>query len=404
MASQSRRFSLIFHGGAGRLIVKSEAKEFRYQRLGRILKQAYQYCLDESLSPIDIVEKVIVLLEDNPHFNAGKGSIFTNKGTHELDASIMDGELLKCASVSLLKDIKNPITLAKHLLIDNINNKIPHSMIFGDGASQYAKYKAAELESLSKNDNNKNKDNKNKLNDKKNDIIFVENNYFDTQLRFKQFKRAQAINNGEQQNNTNTNTNDNSNELKSNKTFLDHDLHINSNANSNETDDKTSTVGCCVWIENKGCCAGTSTGGMTYKMVGRIGDSPIIGAGTYANDKTLSISATGVGEEFIRRLSCFDVHARMLYKNQNIDQAMKGHINDYFGGFGKKNKEIGGFIGIDSTNGQIASHFNSIGMNRGYVTNHMFNSNKNKNNGSNKQAKLVAKVGVWEDVVDFPVL
>jgi len=282
-------YALVIHGGAGNI-----TKE----RVNDSLEKIYQQKLNEALiigdsilktggTAVDAVIGTVEFLENCPLFNAGKGAVFTNEGTNELDASIMDGRDLNAGAVAGVKTIKNPIKAAKEVMINS-----PHVMLSGKGAEEFANIHKLEI---------------------------VEPEYFYTEKSWKSLQKQL----------------------------------------SNE---KHGTVG-CVALDKKGnLAAGTSTGGMTNKRWGRIGDSPVIGAGTYANNKTCAVSATGHGEFFIRYTVAHDISALMEYKTLSLEKASKEVIQNKL----IKAKGNGGIIAVDKK-GNISMEFNTNGMFRGYI-------------------------------------
>ena len=256
--------------------------------------------LEKKGDALDAVKAAVIALEDNILFNAGKGSVFTNTGTHEMDASIMDGKDLSAGAVAAVKNIRNPIELAYTVM-----KKSEHVFLIGNGAEEFAK---------------------------QNGIAVEADEYFYSEFRYKQLQKAK----------------------KSNETALDHDININD-------EKKFGTVGAVACDINGNLAAATSTGGMTNKQWGRVGDSPIIGAGTYANNKTCAISCTGHGEPFIRAVTAYDVSCLMEYKGLSLKHAMNIVVNDKL----MKIDGNGGMIGVDAK-GNAALIFNSEGMYRGF--------------------------------------
>ncbi len=292
------KFSLAIHGGAGTLIkgMMTPEKEIAYKNaLRNALSKAY-HILENHGTAIEAVAKAVVELEDSYLFNAGKGSVFTTDGTHEMDASIMDGKDLNAGAVSLITGIKNPITLAKDVM-----EKSEHVFLAGEGALKFAK-------SL--------------------DYTLEDKTYFFDELRYQQW-----------------------NEIKDTDSFqLDHSL---------KKDSKFGTVGAVACDQNGNIAAATSTGGMTNKRYGRVGDSPMIGAGNYANNKTCAVSCTGSGEFFIKGVVAYDVSCLMEYKGMSLSEAASEVIQ-------KRILEIGGdggLIAVDAK-GNIAMPFNTEGMYR----------------------------------------
>ncbi len=276
------KYTIVIHGGAG-TIDKSMPDS---------LKQEYIKSLTEALSigkeilenggeSIDAVEQVIRYFEDDPKFNTGKGAVYTSEGTHELDASIMDGSNLSTGAVTLIKHVKHPISLARLVM-----EKTHHVLLGGEGAEKFAKDMGMEL---------------------------VPNSYFDTESRYLQLLKVKQ---------------------------------------------KTETVGCVCLDKYGNLAAGTSTGGLTNKMPGRIGDSPLINDGTYANNKTCAVSGTGTGEEYIRHTVAYNVSALMEYKGMSLKDAADEVI------FHMLKKNDGGIIAVDK-DGNYATPFNTLGMYRG---------------------------------------
>ncbi|WP_340077040.1 isoaspartyl peptidase/L-asparaginase [Leptobacterium sp. I13] len=296
-------FGIVIHGGAGTILKENITPE---------LELAYKEKLEEAIkvghailknggSSIEAVEKTINVLEDSPLFNAGKGAVFTNEGKNELDASIMDGKTLNAGAVAGVTTVKNPIDLARAVM-----EKSEHVMLAREGAEVFAIAQGLEM---------------------------VEPSYFYTENRMKSLKRAQKR------------------EAEKNKKISFYDPLIK--------DVKFGTVGCAALDKNGNLAAGTSTGGMTNKKWGRIGDAPIIGAGTYANNKTCAVSATGWGEFFIRNVVAYDISALMEYKGLTLQEAAKVVIQEKVPALGGD----GGIIAIDHE-GNVAMEFNTAGMYR----------------------------------------
>ena len=262
-----KNFSLAIHGGAGTLVKGMMTPDLEAQ-----YKTALQNALDKGYAilehggtTIEAVEKAVITLEDSPLFNAGKGSVFTANGTHEMDASFMDGKTLNAGAVSLITGIKNPISLAKDVM-----EKSEHVFLAGIGAIEFAKANGYAIEDES---------------------------YF-----YDEFRHQQWL------------------EIKDSDSFqLDH---------SAKKDSKFGTVGAVACDQNGNIAAATSTGGMTNKKWGRIGDSPMIGAGNYANNKTCAVSCTGSGEFFIRAVVAYDVSCLMEHKNMSLKDASNEVIHN----------------------------------------------------------------------------
>ena len=292
-------FSIAIHGGAGTLVkgmMTPELEAHYKSALQSALDEGYKL-LEEGKSAVEAVEEAVKLLENSHLFNAGKGSVFTATETHEMDASIMDGKTLNAGGVSLITGIKNPVSLARDVM-----EKSEHVFLAGDGAMQFAKELNYKLEDAS---------------------------YFYDEFRHKQWL-----------------------EIKDTDSFqLDH---------STKKDSKFGTVGAVACDQYGNIAAATSTGGMTNKKWGRVGDSPMIGAGNYANNKTCAISCTGSGEFFIRGVVAYDVACLMEHKGMSVKDASNEVIH-------KRILEIGGdggLIAVDAK-GNIAMPFNTEGMYRG---------------------------------------
>ncbi len=292
------KIALAIHGGAGTLVkgMMTPEKEKAYKKaLEHALETGYSI-LENGGSAIDAVEESVKALEDSPLFNAGKGAVFTADGTHEMDASIMDGKTLDAGAVSLIQGIKNPICLARDVM-----QKSEHVFLAGKGAMEFAKSLGYSLE---------------------------DDAYFFDQLRYDQWQ-----------------------EIKDTDSFqLDHSL---------KKDSKFGTVGAVACDCDGNIAAATSTGGMTNKRFGRVGDSPIIGAGNYANNQTCAVSCTGSGEYFIRGVVAYDVSAMMEFKGVSLAEAAHEVINKRI----LKINGDGGLIAVDSQ-GNIAMPFNTEGMYR----------------------------------------
>jgi beta-aspartyl-peptidase (threonine type) len=297
-------FSIAIHGGAGTLVkgMMTSDLEAKYKAdLKSALDQGYTL-LENGGTAVDAVEKAVQVLENSPLFNAGKGAVFTATGSHEMDASIMDGKTLNAGGVSLITGIKNPVSLAKDIM-----EKSEHVFLAGEGAMQFAK----EL-----------------------DYTLEDPTYFYNEFRHKQWL-----------------------EIKDTDSFqLDH---------ATKKDSKFGTVGAVACDKEGNIAAATSTGGMTNKKWGRVGDSPMIGAGNYANNKTCAISCTGSGEFFIRGVVAYDVACLIEHKGMTLKAASDEVIH-------KRILELGGdggLIAVDSS-GNIAMPFNTEGMYRASKTSH----------------------------------
>lgn len=291
-------YAIAIHGGAGTLVkglMTAELEAQYRQVLIDTLNTTYKI-LSDGGSAVDAVEKAVKLLEDTPLFNAGKGSVFTSEGTHEMDAAIMDGKTLNAGAVSLVTGIKNPVALARDVM-----DKSYHVFLAGEGAMQFGKSNGHQIEN---------------------------EEYFYDEVRYQQWQG-----------------------IKDSESFqLDHSV---------KKEGKFGTVGAVACDQDGNVAAATSTGGMTNKKWGRVGDSPMIGAGNYANNKTCAVSCTGSGEFFIRGVVAYDVSCLMEHKGLTLKEASNEVIH-------KRILEIngdGGLIAVDA-NGQIAMPFNTEGMYR----------------------------------------
>ena len=302
-ASTAPPVAIVIHGGAGRMDKSKLTPERRKQyhtTLEASLKAGHAI-LKQGGTSLDAVQAAIIVMEDSPLFNAGKGSVYTSAGRNEMDSSLMDGRTLAAAAVGGVTIVKNP-NLAARAVMDHT----PHVLLTNEGAEAFAKTRGLDL---------------------------VKPDYFHTEQRWRQLQEWKKK------------------KAQSKQTFLD-EKHA----------DYFGTVG-CVALDSKGnIAAGTSTGGLTGKQFGRIGDSPIIGAGTYANNKTCGISCTGHGEYFIRYAVAHDISAHMEYKKSSLAEAALEVVQHKL----KKAKGSGGIIGIDSK-GNIVMEFNTPAMNRGSI-------------------------------------
>jgi len=295
-----KNFTIAIHGGAGTILKSSmtSEKEAAYKSaLSKALNSGSQI-LSEGGTALVAVEDTVRLLEDSPLFNAGKGSVFTAKGTHEMDASIMEGKTLQAGAVAQIEGVKNPICLARMIM-----EKSGHVFLAGDGASDFARKMNCE---------------------------FMDEEWFYDEFRYQQWQQ-----------------------IKDTDTFqLDH---------STDKDHKFGTVGAVAMDINGNVAAATSTGGMTNKRFGRLGDSAMIGAGTYANNATCAVSCTGSGEFFIRGVVAYDVSCLMEYKGLSLEAACREVVHSRL----LKINGDGGLIAVDAI-GNIALPFNTEGMYRGW--------------------------------------
>jgi beta-aspartyl-peptidase (threonine type) len=302
---ETKKFGLVIHGGAGTIerskMTPQKEREYR-AGLERALSAGYEI-LKRGGSSLDATETAVRVLEDDPHFNAGRGSVFTSAGTNEMDASIMDGKTLRAGAVGSVKHIKNPIGLARLVM-----EKSPHVMLDCAGAEEFAKANGIEL---------------------------VDQKYFFTQERWEALQKMKAA----EKNRTSA--------AGQGLVITDQDRH--------------GTVGAVALDQNGNLAAATSTGGTTNKLPGRIGDTPVIGAGTYANNHTCAVSCTGDGEYFIRAAAAHEVSALMLHRGMKLQEAAQTALDAV-----KELGGTGGLIAIDRA-GEVAMPFNTNGMYRGYV-------------------------------------
>lgn len=309
-SASKNRYVLAIHGGAGTILKKNmtDAMEAEYKAtLKRALQTGYE-ALNAGKSSVEAIAVTITILEDSPLFNAGKGAVFTNEGKNELDASVMNGANLKAGAVAGVTTLKNPI----HAAIAVMNHS-EHVMMVGAGAEKFAKQQGLEI---------------------------VDPAYFWTKARWEALQKAIA--------------------RDKERAELDHSAN-QAHIPAAYKDEKFGTVGCVAIDKNRNLAAGTSTGGMTNKKFGRVGDAPIIGAGTYANNQSVAVSCTGWGEFFIRSVAAYQVSSRMIYGQQTLAEATQGVIQE----IGKMGGD-GGMIALDK-DGHLAMPFNTEGMYRGAV-------------------------------------
>ena len=307
-----KKVSIAIHGGAGTILKEDITPE---------LEKAYRSALKEALeagyailetggTAVNAVKTAVVVMEDNALFNAGKGAVFTKKGLNELDAAIMDGSTLDAGAIAGVRNIRNPIELAEEVMLHS-----GHVFLSGKGANDFAIKQGIKIEP---------------------------DEYFFSQFRYDQWKAIRDSDNY----------------------ALD---HSNDEKESLMKDKKFGTVGAVACDIHGNVAAATSTGGMTNKKYGRIGDTPIIGSGTYANNNTCAVSCTGHGELFIRAVAGYDVSCLMEYKNLSLHDAMHIVVHEKLVRIGGE----GGIIGTDAK-GNIAMLFNSAGMYRAAKSNNGF--------------------------------
>lgn len=295
-------FAIAIHGGAGTILrsAMTPEQENHYRQALTAGLEAGSQVLAAGGSALQAVEQAVIQLEDNPLFNAGKGSVFNHEGKHEMDAAIMCGKTLSAGAVAGVSQVRNPVVLADH-----VRRYTPHVLLAGTGAEEFAREQG---------------------------LAFEEPIYFYHAFRFQQWLQAQ----------------------QDNVVQLDH-----------TPDRKFGTVGAVALDMGGNLAAATSTGGMTNKKYNRIGDSPLIGAGTYANNQTCAVSCTGHGEYFMRAVVAYDVSCLMEYRGWTLRQACDYVVQDKL----VKQGGEGGLIAID-TQGNIELPFNSEGMYRAAQRNH----------------------------------
>ena len=298
-------YVMVIHGGAGAMSRDrmTDEMEKTYRSVLQEALNTGEAILKEGGSSMDAIEATIQVMENAPVFNAGKGAVFTSEATVELDASFMDGETLNAGAIAGVKTVKNPIQAARKVMEESV-----HVMLAGSGADVFAKEQGLEI---------------------------VENSYFHTPRRLKQLQRMQENTGSKAQGVANY---------------------------SEPFEKKYGTVGAVALDKAGNLAAGTSTGGMSNKRWGRVGDAPIIGAGTYADNNTCAVSCTGHGEYFIRNAIAYSVSARMAFGKQSLEEASNALIHEVLPPQGG----TGGLIAVDK-DGNIAMPFNTSGMFRGYV-------------------------------------
>jgi L-asparaginase / beta-aspartyl-peptidase len=310
---RSASLGFVIHGGAGTITKQSMTRaleESYHEKMREALLAGYQILKDGGRG-LDAIEAALRLMEDSPLFNAGKGAVLTSVGTVELDASIMDGSNLKAGAVASLKHIKNPISLARMVM-----EKSPHVMMAGAGAEDFAKQHGVEM---------------------------VPNEYFIIERRQKELQKKRE------------------DEQKKKESRLDGEPRPEATAAATVEPEKYGTVGAVALDRGGNLSAGTSTGGMSNKRFGRVGDSPIIGAGTYATNGSCAVSCTGDGEYFIRACVAHNISALMEYRGLSLKDATQAALDK-----AEKIGGKGGLIAIDR-NGQISMPFNTAGMYRGSI-------------------------------------
>lgn len=300
------QYGMVIHGGAGTILRENMSEEVEAEYRAKLTEalEAGHAILQAGGSSLDAVEATIHVMEDSPLFNAGRGAVFTNDGRNSLDASIMDGGRLMAGAVSGVEDVRNPITLARHVMEDS-----PHVMLSGRGAEEFARLQGIESTPA---------------------------DYFFTERRWEALQRAKADESGT--------------------------AMSDEGSRPDDFDRKFGTVGAVALDQTGNITAGTSTGGMTNKRWDRIGDAPILGAGTYA-DAECGISGTGWGEFFMRNVVAYDICARRAYMGVSLEEAADQVIMQKLE---EQEENTGGVVGLDR-DGHIIMTFNTPGMYRGYV-------------------------------------
>ena len=302
--------AIAIHGGAGTVSAATldAGAALAYHEALRGIVQAGQALLLRGASALDAVCLAVEMLEECPLFNAGHGAVFTHAATHELDAAVMNGADLRAGAVACVSHIRRPVRAARAVLDDGA-----HVLLAGAGAEAFARERALEM---------------------------VEPSHFSTEARRLQLERA----------------------LAAGRVALDHDGTAHNATTPLDEGQKFGTVGAVALDLHGHLAAATSTGGMTNKRVGRVGDSPLIGAGTYADDESAAVSCTGSGEMFIRAAAAYDVCARMRYAGQSLEQATHAVVMQSLPRIGGN----GGLIAVDR-HGNICLPFNTEGMYRGHA-------------------------------------
>jgi beta-aspartyl-peptidase (threonine type) len=303
---------IAIHGGAGTLLrhAMNAETEGRYHTALSDILSAGERILAAGGSALDAVTEAVRLLEDCPLFNAGHGAVFTAAGTHELDASVMDGATLEAGAISCVTRVKNPVLAARRVL-----DVSDHVMFTAEGAEAFAAAQGLDL---------------------------VDPSYFYTEARHQQWLKARGTSG----------------------TMLDHDAMTKFAFDNDpiDPDKKFGTVGAVALDAHGHLAAATSTGGITNKQAGRVGDAPLIGAGCYANDATCAVSTTGTGEMFIRMLAAYDVSAQMEYRGLSLEDAASDVVMTKLPRIAGR----GGLVAVDAK-GNVALPFNTEGMYRGFA-------------------------------------
>ncbi|HYD79388.1 MAG TPA: isoaspartyl peptidase/L-asparaginase [Paucimonas sp.] len=302
------RYALAIHGGAGTIAHSAPEIEAPYHAALKEAAAAGEAVLAAGGTALEAVTAAVVALEDCPLFNAGRGSVYTSDATHEMDASVMDGRDLRAGAVTCVRTIRNPVLLARAVM-----EWSGHVLLTSDGAERFARECGIET---------------------------APSEYFAVASRLEQLRRARAEAEGAK---------------------LDHDLAA-APAEPLDPDRKFGTVGAVARDRQGNLASAVSTGGMTNKRPGRVGDTPVIGAGCYADNRTVAVAATGTGEYFMRSVAAYDLAARIDYANASLEEAARQTVFERLAAIGGR----GGLIAVDR-DGNIALLFNTTGMYRAWV-------------------------------------
>lgn len=329
-----KKFALAIHGGAGTILKSLMTAEIEREYRGGLqnaLEKGFRI-LQKGGRALDAVETSVVELENFPLFNAGKGSVFTHDGKNEMDACLMDGKTLRAGAVAFVRHVKNPVKLARLVM-----EKTEHVLLAGEGANEFARDMNVELES---------------------------DEYFFTDFRYEQLLKARDMHRVQLDHTVDEQVLIEESEIQDSGFRIQDSKSENTKSKTRNSTKSLGTVGAVACDENGNVAAATSTGGMTNKKFGRVGDTPIVGLGTYADNKTCAVSGTGHGEFFMLGVTAYDVAARMKYKSLNLERAALETIENLTAIGGE-----GGLIAVDAF-GNVTLPFNSEGMYRGFITSH----------------------------------
>lgn len=294
---------IVVHGGAG--VISKDTPPAKTELYIAGVKEALDtgfQILEKGGTALDATMRAVIDFENNSLFNAGKGAVYTSAATHEMDAAIMDGKNLNFGAVSNVCQVKNPVLLARKVM-----DASSHNFLAGRGAELFALQHGFQL---------------------------VEKSYFDDEYRFEQLLKAR----------------------REGIVARDHDVHVQAPGAKPK-----GTVGAVALDSSGNLAAATSTGGTTNKIPGRVGDTPVPGAGTFADNRTCAVSCTGYGEELMKKVAAYDLHSRMIYKGLALEEAAMEVVNEHL------EHDSGGLIAVDKE-GRFALCFNTVGMFRGYKT------------------------------------